>query len=219
MNIADRIKHAPKWVWFTVAGVTVGVIAIRIYQGRDAPATDQVADDQSGTVPGSQSPSPVNPVIVPPIITGGGSSDADYAGIIGAIGGVFTPVIDDLSGLIGTTVTGSQGNMSDLIGIVGQQSDGIIAMHAAAGMSPATTPATAGVHSPSPPSSATCASRYPSYPKHAAGRGAPSPASCYHDDSRIICKSHKRYRRHQHVYKNGHVVALAANDERVSGKC
>src|SRR3954451_21404257 len=92
------IKRAPKWAWYTVAGVAVGGTAIKLYANRDAPTAEQVASEDGegigdGTTAVSGSPTPV---IVPPVLVGNDQGDAVPGGVgqlhdtyIGAIGGLL----------------------------------------------------------------------------------------------------------------------------------
>jgi hypothetical protein len=74
MSLTDSIKRAPKWTWYTAAGLGLGGIAIRLYQNRggrlDQPITNEVGSevgDPSSLNTGGAPPG----IIVPPVILGG----------------------------------------------------------------------------------------------------------------------------------------------------
>lgn len=108
------VKRAPKWAWFTVGGVVIAVVAIRVWQNR---ATDAEAGMEVGTVEGQ----PTTPgtgsggLIVPPVIISPPASDPNlgvpqlmdvFLGAITTIGdqyrAIYGPIADMLPGLIPT---------------------------------------------------------------------------------------------------------------------
>lgn len=137
MSIVDTVKHAPRWTWYTVAGVSLGAIGLKVWKGRAAGDTSQTAADGStvgdtgsgSTQPATTGGSPPG-VIVPPIITGG--SDDGSTAAMALIGGAFT----DFTGLLGQVVSGDQQNISTLI--TGQQgtTDKVLDLLAGGGVAP-----------------------------------------------------------------------------------
>lgn len=75
MNITASLKRAPKWAWYTAAGVGLGGAAIKLWRDRD----NDDAESEPGTVIDSGSPltMPGSPagVIVPPVIIRGNDDD------------------------------------------------------------------------------------------------------------------------------------------------
>jgi LysM repeat protein len=128
MNFIERVKHLPRWSWYTAAGVSAGALALKLYKNRAAPdavaqasSGDTVADGATGSVqPATSGGSPPG-VIVPPVIM---PSDGGTAGdIAGALSGLLGGVVDNMTGLVGGVVSGEQVNQGVLLGILGSQSD------------------------------------------------------------------------------------------------
>lgn len=202
-NPTNIIKHAPKWAWFAAAGIGAGAIGIRVWKSRatDATATGATgATDMSGAVPTSQASSPT-PVIVPPVITGSGTDNGsdNAAGILTAVSGVFSPVIDDLSGIVTTTVQSNSDNLTTFVnGVEGNNSQWLAAL-ASGGLAP--QPASVAptiIIQPNPPAAVT-AGQATSSPV------APCPASHPHRSShgcyRCVKEASGKY---QHIYNNGY---------------
>jgi hypothetical protein len=189
MNPINTIKHAPRWAWFAGAGVGLGVIGIRIFRDRAAPndssQTASTVGDGTSVTSGANSPVPV---VVPPIITGtDGNGQADAAGILTAVGGVFAPTIDTLSGLVVTVVGSNEQNLQTYASGLGTFNDQWISLLASGGLAPAPAasqpsvinvnvptpaPVAAGVATSSPNAGKSCPS---SHPKWNPGNGAPGP--------------------------------------------
>jgi hypothetical protein len=73
MGLTDSLKRAPKWTWYTAAGLGLGGIAIRLYQNRggrlDQPITNEVGEEIGG-IGGMTSGGTPPGIIVPPVILG-----------------------------------------------------------------------------------------------------------------------------------------------------
>lgn len=224
MSLVDTVKHAPRWTWYTVAGVTLGTIGLKVWKGRAVPAGTQtaadgstVADQYSGsTQPATTGGSPPG-VIVPPIITGG--SDDGSTAAMALLGGAFT----DFTSLLGTVVTGDQQNLNTLITNQGQQSSQIIDLLAGAGQAPQPVsvqppPVNVVVQAPpaapvSAPPSAQCPPGYMYNPAN----GPVGPRSCYKNCGHDECHGGKKSREHAHCYQDG--SRQTVNWEVIGGKC
>lgn len=204
MNPIETLKHAPKWVWFATAGVGIGVVGIRIYRDRAAPAGTQTASTVGdGTTVGSTGSSPT-PVITPPVIIGGDSgSSADTAGILTAVAGIFTPTIDDLTGLVGTTLNANSTDLNTFVsGVEGNNAQWLAAL-ASGGLAPqpaASQPAVVNVNVPAPAAvQAATATTSPN-----AGTPAPCPASHPNRSSHGCYRCEKQSNgKYSHIYNNG----------------
>jgi hypothetical protein len=219
----DSVKHAPRWTWYTVAGVTLGTVGLKFWKGRAVPAATQTAadgsttgDTGSGSVQPATTGSSPPGVIVPPIIMGGSSVDTGSA-IVG-------PAFTDLAGLLGTVVTGNQANINTLIGQQGQQSSQIIDLLAGAGQPPQPIsvqgpPVNVVVQAPpaaavSSPPSAKCP---PTFPNHNPANGPVGPKSCFKNCSHDECHNGKKSRANGHCYQDGSRQSLAYTV--IGGKC
>lgn len=176
MSFVQRIKTLPKWAWWTTGGVTIGAVALKVYGDRAKPDDTAVAGEGEpvgDTGPGYTQPatsggSPPG-VIVPPIITPGNADTA--SDVAGAIAGLFGGAFTDLTGLLGSVVSGQQANIDSLIGQHGQTNDAIIDLVAGAGGAPqpvAVTPTPVIVQAPPPAA-----------PPVAAAPAAPKPCCTY----------------------------------------
>lgn len=124
MNLTASLKKAPRWAWYTAAGLGLGAAAITLHRNRgggvEEEGIENVAADDLGysTAVGSGTPSGV---IVPPVIVGPSTDPnvgvGDLQGLyIGAINDLFTgweallgPVMSTQNQLLaGTTETLSQ---------------------------------------------------------------------------------------------------------------
>lgn len=78
MKLTDSLKHAPKWTWYTAAGLSLGAIGVRLYKNRggiqNQPITNQ-AGAEIGSVQGTTGGGTPPGVIVPPVIIGGTNPD------------------------------------------------------------------------------------------------------------------------------------------------
>ena len=225
MSIMDTVKHAPRWTWYTVAGVGLGAVALKVYRGRAVPDGEQTATDGStvgDTYSGSTQPATTGGsapgVIVPPIITGGGDDGMSAAAAI--IGNAFT----DFTGLLGTVVTGDQANLNTLINTQGEQSSHIIDLLAGGGVSPQPVsvqppPVNVVVQAPPPPAvSAPPAARCPSsHPNYNPANGPVGPASCFQNCGHDECHGGRKSREHAHCYQNG--SRQTTSWEVIGGKC
>lgn len=224
MSIVNTIKHAPRWTWYTIGGVVVGVGALRIYKDRAAPDPTAVAGDgtttgdalSGSTQPATTGSSPPG-VIVPPIITGsdGGSASDLGAAFAGLVGGT----IGDLSDLLGTVVTGDQANLNAMIANQGQWTGQLIDALAGAGSPPQpvhVNPSPVIVNMPPPPQPAphTPAPSHPAAPHPASSQcGGEFPLHSDRGCYKVVCSSghgsHKKGR--WHFYKNGQEVWVRPN--------
>lgn len=77
-TLTTGIKRAPKWTWYTAAGLGLGAVAIKFYQNRggkeDQPITNEVGSE-IGSLQGTTSGGTPPGVIVPPVIIGGSNPD------------------------------------------------------------------------------------------------------------------------------------------------
>lgn len=240
MNPTNLVKRAPRWAWFAAAGVGIGAVGVHMYRNRGAEGdTAQTPTTVGGgTTPGPLGSSPT-PVIVPPVITqtdGGGEANA--AGILTAVSGVFAPVIDNLSGLVQTTVGSNETNLatysSGLFSIadraitgVGSNNEAWLALLASGGLAPqpaAAQPSVINVNVPSPtPVQTGTATTSPalkcpsSYPNHNPSRGAPGPKSCYQNVGHDECHAGKKSREHANLYQDG--TRVTTGWDVIGGKC
>lgn len=132
MSVIDSVKRAPKWAWFTVAGVTAGAIGIRVFKDRAVEPSDPTGTEVGGPVygaPGTNtSPTPV--ITSPVIIGGGGGDDGGLASYISTLGGNFDTLVTSVVSL-------AQGDQ-DLTGIaIGDITDIATSVVAGAGSAPA----------------------------------------------------------------------------------
>lgn len=141
MSAIEHLKHLPRWTYLTAAGVSVGAIGIKLWKGRAAPDPTQTPSDgtsagdaYSGSVQPATTGSSPPGVIVPPIITGGDGASASDLGA--AFASLVGGTIDNLTGLVGTVLTGDQANMNALIGNQGAISLSAIDLLAGAGTPP-----------------------------------------------------------------------------------
>lgn len=105
MNFTSTIKRAPKWAWFTAAGVGVGAAAIKLYKGRAVEDPNQAATD--GTTAGVTGGTPVltaspTSIISPPVV---GVTQSDDGGSLLSLAGLYIgatqDVMDTLSNIYG----------------------------------------------------------------------------------------------------------------------
>lgn len=117
-NPLKAVKHAPRWAWFTVAGVGVGALAVRMFQNRATDSTDST-DVTDTTVPATDaygqavttSPSPVS-TVVPSVVV---ASPSDEGGTgIGEVVDAYVGGISDLIGNFGTITSALVGNQVDV---------------------------------------------------------------------------------------------------------
>jgi hypothetical protein len=96
MNLAASLKKAPRWAWYTAAGLGLGAAAITLHRNRGGGVAEEgidnvPADDLGESVPvGSGSPSGV---IVPPVIVGS-SPDPNMG--VGDLQGLYIGATQDL---------------------------------------------------------------------------------------------------------------------------
>lgn len=113
MQLTDTIKRAPRWAWVTAAGIGLGAAGIKLWNNRDAPASEAEAaliEDPTSPYP-TLVPQSGNPgIIVPPVIVQGNSAD-DNAGVpalqdayLGALGGLMG-AYQDVWGPVQTAAT------------------------------------------------------------------------------------------------------------------
>lgn len=114
MAVADTIKRAPKWAWYTVGGVTLGAIGIRLWKGRDAPTdTETVAESDAVGNPAWQSPGGgASGVIVPPVII---PSQGDPLAGVSELQGLYVGAVDSLIGEWGNVYGPIAGLLPSLI--------------------------------------------------------------------------------------------------------
>lgn len=203
MQVTQTIKKAPKWAWYTVGGVALGAVALRVWKGRAVDTTTTTTDT---TVSGTPTPvsSQPSPVIVPPVILGGNNDSGDggaYAGIFDMFGGVITTAMTTISGLAQgdqelatTTITGSQDISKAALAQAGgapQPVSQLPPIQITTTSAPTPTPRATPVTTPKCPAA---------YPNYNAAEGPVGPKSCYKCDK---TKSGSKYE-NIHVYQDGH---------------
>lgn len=105
------IRRAPKWAWFTVGGIVIGVVVIKFWRDRatDATASAEVATVDGQPTTGTPGASPG--VIVPPVIIAPPGDNqfggmAEVLGLIGDLGStwgeIYGPIANLIPGLIPT---------------------------------------------------------------------------------------------------------------------
>lgn len=104
MQITQSIKHAPKWAWYTAAGVGVGAAALKLYKGRASDTPTQAATDgtPAGSMTGTTPVLTASPtsVITPSVV--GVSSGNDGGSLLDMMGlwtGAVQTTIDQLSNI------------------------------------------------------------------------------------------------------------------------
>jgi hypothetical protein len=110
MNLSV-IKRAPRWAWYTAAGVTAGAVGIKLWKGRaNDPSTSndatQVGTPESGSP--SYSPSPIPTVTPPVIIAGGGGDGGGFADLASAFTSTFASSLDNAVNTVGVLALGDQ---------------------------------------------------------------------------------------------------------------
>lgn len=193
------IKRAPKWAWFTVGGIVIGVLVIKLWRDR---ATDATASVEVGTTEGQYPQSSSGGLIVPPVIVSPPMSDPNIGvpalqdAFISAIGDmaqgwrdVYGPIADLIPGLIPTP----DQYLSMIAGGGGQQqSPVVVTVPGPQQAAPAPAPGPAAAPAPTAaPQVAPCPAGYP----YRSDRG------CY----KVVCASGKgdHSKGHWHYYSNG----------------
>lgn len=124
MSLATNVKRAPKWAWYTVAGVAVGGFGLKMYRHRTTTAaqdatsqSDQAANDPTNYSYGAGG---VNGVIVPPVIVPPADNTGDAAGLLGSVlggvGDLTSLVLSSVETIIGPTQESQQGLVDTTIG-------------------------------------------------------------------------------------------------------
>lgn len=144
MDIAARIKKAPRWAWYTAGGVAVGAGAIRLWRNRTTSDGETPLED-SGAAPveiGQQpqygvAPGGAGSVIVPPIITNVPSTEAGVGeGVTAGVGAVAT-IVDSFGAIVGGALATQSDTIQSLIGSGNQYGESIMGFLANAGSAPA----------------------------------------------------------------------------------
>lgn len=202
MAVMDALKKAPKWAWFTAAGVGVGAAAIKVYNDRDAPEPEPVVAEVIGEptyAGGGGTPG----VIVPPVIIGGGGNTDASAGTLselymGGIGQLFSAWQD-----VGNMYTDFIANGGSAPPSAQQVNTPVVSSPSLPQPSPTPLPLPAPVPAPAPTSSPApnlpapvdrCVGEYPNESSH----------GCY----KVACASGSGSRKkgRWHLYKNGREV-------------
>lgn len=126
MDIGNTIKHAPKWAWYTVGGIAVGGVGLRLWKSRTTSASKN--SSTAATDPNTAASDPgsynygsggVSGVIVPPVIMPQQNSTGDTTGLLGSVlagvGDLTGLVLGSVETLIGPTQN-SQAGLVDTIG-------------------------------------------------------------------------------------------------------
>lgn len=67
-NLTQLLKRAPRWAWYSAAGVGIGTVLIYAWRHRAAPAPTDPPPTDSPPVPEDYgAPSPLPAVVVPPL--------------------------------------------------------------------------------------------------------------------------------------------------------
>jgi hypothetical protein len=117
MDLTSSIKHAPRWAWYTAAGVGVGAAALKLYKNRASDPATQVPGD--GTPAGTYTTpiltaSPTS-VITPPVV--GVSTGNDGGSLLDMMQlwtGAVTTTIDQLTGIYGPVAQTEQDLLAHL---------------------------------------------------------------------------------------------------------
>lgn len=221
MAITTSLKRAPKWAWWTVGGLAVGGIGIRLWQDRAKPADETQAGEVVGGVPVMGGGAPgviVPPVIIPPSddgssnlvplmdlftsaiqsVTGGWQDVLGGAlGVDEAYGQVYNPVLSLIPGLVQ--------NIESLASAGGPPDAG-------------QTPVIVNVPMPAPPSAQPAPAPGPTGPAPCPP-GFPNrgPRGCYANCGHDECRSGRKVRDHGHCYPGGARVHVSFED--LGGKC
>lgn len=202
MDIADKIKHAPKWVWLSAAGLSVGVIGLRLYHNRttadntntatptvSTPAATPIGSQYYGTAGVSSSP-----VLVTAPSSDVGSSVTqsvfDPSPIIDSIGGLLTGVIGPVQTTLDDILLSQGQNISLLAGAgsapqpIINVSPVVVAPAPIAPPAPAPTP----VNNVVPITAAKCPSSHPLGSPPNCYRTVATKGKCSHNylDGRIV---------------------------------
>lgn len=203
MDIVNKIKHAPKWVWLSAAGLSAGVIVLRLYHNRTT------ADNANTATPSTTTPDTTNlgsqyygtaGVTSSPVLVTAPSSDVGSS----TTQSVFdpSPIIDSIGGLLGGVIGPVQTTLDDILLNQGQT----ISSLAGAGSAPQpiiniappilqapVPPPPAPAPAPTPASNVTAAKCPSSHPLG-------SPPNCY----RTVAKGTKC----SHNYLDGRIVPM-----------
>jgi hypothetical protein len=208
MAATDALKRAPKWAWFTVGGVGLGALVIRVWQDRGAETEESTDVATVGQPSSGVAPSSPTPVITPPVIIGndGSGDNGALTQMLTMVGGSF----DTLAGAVAGLAAGAQANTDTALGQTGGIANNAVstignlatAILAGGGAAPAPimvnpTPVYVNVPAAPAPSPAVptpppdpCRGEYPFQATTGPRRGM-----CY----KIVLKNGKRYR----YYVNG----------------
>jgi len=215
LSLATTVKRAPKWAWYTVAGVTVGAVGVKLYRNRTTTAAQDATSqaDQAANDPGNYSygAGGVSGVIVPPVIIPPADSSGDAAGLLGSVlGGVSDLtglVLGSVETLIGPTQEAQQGLVDtsiDTLSTLALMNAGSPPTPQQNGMPPISTPVPAPAPAPTAPiipqgsSSVTlyqCPSGYPNYND--------ARKDCY----KVVCVNHVKW----HYYSKGDKIKVAGS--------
>lgn len=90
MAITNTIKRAPRWAWYTAGGVGLGAIALKFYNNRDKPESDQTTANEGDMYAGGiGAASPAYGIVTPSIVPV--ESSPDPSGLLDSmIGGIDT---------------------------------------------------------------------------------------------------------------------------------
>jgi hypothetical protein len=120
MDVTNSIKRAPRWAWYTAAGVGVGAAALKLYKGRAADSPTQAASDATaagtyGTPILTASPTSV---ITPPVVgVSQGSDDGSLLDMMQLYIGAVGSTIDQLSGVYAPVAATEQQLLTSLPGM------------------------------------------------------------------------------------------------------
>jgi len=145
----NAIKRAPKWAWFTVAGVGVGAGALKLWGNRTTADGDTPLDENgSPTEIGTPSYGPGGGgtgIIVPPVIIPNDNSDQSGTGLMDLQALYMTGVATTIQQMTGgyemvlgksLEVTDKSMSVTDQVSALLSQSIGALSDKAAAGSAP-----------------------------------------------------------------------------------
>ncbi|HVI79883.1 MAG TPA: hypothetical protein VM715_17305 [Candidatus Acidoferrum sp.] len=192
------IRRAPKWAWFTVGGVVIGVVVIKFWRDRatDASASVEVGTTQ-GESPTSYGGSGSGGLIVPPVIISPPASDPNIG--VPALQDAFIQSLTDMA----QGWRDIYGPIADIIpGLIPTPQDYLSIMQGG-GNPNATAPVV--VTTPAPPASTQAPAPAPAPGAKQAACPTEFPFRSARGCYKVVCASGKgdKSKGHWHYYQSG----------------